>query len=85
MPSPTHTNPAWCTRHELGLNYNRVMDDLIVGSCLQEAEDVDHLLLEENVKVVYCLQVSMCTACSEEAVPHAHAACMHVQGVGVAP
>ncbi|KAG1664254.1 hypothetical protein FOA52_003508 [Chlamydomonas sp. UWO 241] len=43
-------------QHELGLNYNRILDDLIVGSCLQEADDVNHLVEQENVKVVYCLQ-----------------------------
>jgi len=43
-------------QHELGLNYNRVIEDVIVGSCLQEAEDVDHLLEQEGVKLIFCLQ-----------------------------
>ena len=28
-------------RHEDGMNYNRILDDLIVGSCLQTPEDAD--------------------------------------------
>lgn len=28
-------------RHEDGMNYTRILEDLIVGSCLQTAEDVD--------------------------------------------
>lgn len=42
--------------HEAGLDYNRVLPDLIVGSCLQTAADVDRLAEQEGVKVVYCLQ-----------------------------
>ena len=42
--------------HEAGLDFNRVLPDLIVGSCLQTAADVDRLAEEEGVKVVYCLQ-----------------------------
>lgn len=44
-------------RHEEGLNYNRVLPDLVVGSCLRSAEDVDFLADKENVKVVFCLQM----------------------------
>ncbi|GAX75733.1 hypothetical protein CEUSTIGMA_g3176.t1 [Chlamydomonas eustigma] len=43
-------------RHEAGLDYNRVLPDLIVGSCLQTPADVDRLAEQEGVKVVYCLQ-----------------------------
>jgi hypothetical protein len=43
-------------RHEAGLDYNRVLPDLIVGSCLQTPADVDRLADMEGVKVVYCLQ-----------------------------
>lgn len=28
-------------RHEDGMNYDRILEDLIVGSCLQAPEDVD--------------------------------------------
>lgn len=42
--------------HEEGLNYNRILPDLIVGSCLQNPDDVDHLADHENVRVVFCLQ-----------------------------
>ena len=42
--------------HDAGLDYNRVLPDLIVGSCLQTAADVDRLADQEGVKVVYCLQ-----------------------------
>ncbi len=28
-------------RHEDGMNYTRILDDLIVGSCLQTPEDAD--------------------------------------------
>ncbi|CAM8961938.1 unnamed protein product [Rhodiola kirilowii] len=30
-------------RHELGMNYNFIRPDLIVGSCLQTPKDVDKL------------------------------------------
>ena len=43
-------------RHENGMNYNRILDDLIVGSCLQIASDVDILADKENVKTIMCLQ-----------------------------
>jgi len=43
-------------RHEDGMNYNRILDDLIVGSCLQRAEDVDTLAEQEDVRTVLCLQ-----------------------------
>ncbi|MCO5579773.1 hypothetical protein L7F22_033635 [Adiantum nelumboides] len=42
-------------RHELGMNYNFVLPDLIVGSCLQTPSDVDRLK-EVGVKTVFCLQ-----------------------------
>ena len=42
-------------RHEDGMNYTRIMDDLIVGSCLQTERDVDQLV-SENVKTIMCLQ-----------------------------
>lgn len=43
-------------RHEDGMNYNRILDDLIVGSCLQQATDVDILAEKEGVRTVMCLQ-----------------------------
>ncbi|KAG2491413.1 hypothetical protein HYH03_010202 [Edaphochlamys debaryana] len=43
-------------RHEDGLNYNRIMPDIIVGSCLQTPADVDYLAEKERVRVVFCLQ-----------------------------
>ncbi|KAK4480395.1 hypothetical protein RD792_013467 [Penstemon davidsonii] len=42
-------------RHELGMNYNFIRPDLIVGSCLQTPEDVDKLR-SIGVKTIYCLQ-----------------------------
>ncbi|KAL3323743.1 hypothetical protein AABB24_038083 [Solanum stoloniferum] len=42
-------------RHELGMNYNFIHPDLIVGSCLQTPEDVDKLR-SIGVKTVFCLQ-----------------------------
>ncbi|MED6108880.1 Phosphoglucan phosphatase DSP4, chloroplastic [Stylosanthes scabra] len=42
-------------RHELGMNYNFIRPDLIVGSCLQTPEDVDKLR-KIGVKTVFCLQ-----------------------------
>lgn len=42
-------------RHELGMNYNFIRPDLIVGSCLQTPADVDKLR-SINVKTIYCLQ-----------------------------
>ncbi|KAM3316665.1 hypothetical protein ACQJBY_034669 [Aegilops geniculata] len=42
-------------RHELGMNYNFICPDLIVGSCLQTPSDVDKLR-EIGVKTVFCLQ-----------------------------
>ncbi|XP_050210145.1 phosphoglucan phosphatase DSP4, amyloplastic [Mercurialis annua] len=42
-------------RHELGMNYNFIRPDLIVGSCLQSPEDVDKLR-KIGVKTIFCLQ-----------------------------
>lgn len=42
-------------RHELGMNYNFIRPDLIVGSCLQSPEDVDKLR-SVGVKTIFCLQ-----------------------------
>lgn len=42
-------------RHELGMNYNFIRPDLIVGSCLQTPDDVDKLR-KIGVKTIYCLQ-----------------------------
>ncbi|KAF8397780.1 hypothetical protein HHK36_016702 [Tetracentron sinense] len=41
--------------HELGMNYNFIRPDLIVGSCLQTPEDVDKLR-SIGVKTIFCLQ-----------------------------
>ncbi|PNY00545.1 phosphoglucan phosphatase DSP4 chloroplastic-like, partial [Trifolium pratense] len=41
--------------HELGMNYNFIRPDLIVGSCLQTPEDVDKLR-KIGVKTIFCLQ-----------------------------
>jgi len=43
-------------RHELGLDYNRILPDLIVGSCLQTAADVDRLAEQEGVTTIFCIQ-----------------------------
>lgn len=43
-------------RHEDGINYNRILPDLIVGSCLQTPEDLDFLADQENVRTIFCLQ-----------------------------
>ncbi|CAK9161149.1 unnamed protein product [Ilex paraguariensis] len=42
-------------RHELGMNYNFIRSDLIVGSCLQTPGDVDKLR-SVGVKTIFCLQ-----------------------------
>nr|XP_043616630.1 phosphoglucan phosphatase DSP4, amyloplastic-like [Erigeron canadensis] len=42
-------------RHELGMNYDFISPDLIVGSCLQTPADIDKLR-SIGVKTVYCLQ-----------------------------
>ncbi|GJY76623.1 phosphoglucan phosphatase DSP4, amyloplastic [Tanacetum coccineum] len=42
-------------RHELGMNYDFISPDLIVGSCLQTPADVDKLR-SIGVKTIYCLQ-----------------------------
>jgi len=44
-------------RHEDGINYNFVLPDLIVGSCLQGPEDVDRLAEQAGVTTVFSLQV----------------------------
>lgn len=44
-------------RHEAGMNYNFILPDLIVGSCLQTPADVDRLA-EAGVTTVFSLQVS---------------------------
>ncbi|XP_029117394.1 phosphoglucan phosphatase DSP4, amyloplastic isoform X1 [Elaeis guineensis] len=42
-------------RHEVGMNYNFIRPDLIVGSCLQTPSDVDKLH-KIGVKNIFCLQ-----------------------------
>lgn len=42
-------------QHELGMNYNFILPDLIVGSCLQTPSDVDKLR-DIGVKTIFCLQ-----------------------------
>ncbi|XP_059628393.1 phosphoglucan phosphatase DSP4, amyloplastic isoform X2 [Cornus florida] len=42
-------------RHELGMNFNFIRPDLIVGSCLQTPDDVDKLR-GIGVKTIFCLQ-----------------------------
>ncbi|KAL0401675.1 UNVERIFIED_CONTAM: Phosphoglucan phosphatase DSP4, amyloplastic [Sesamum latifolium] len=42
-------------QHELGMNYNFILPDLIVGSCLQTPADVDKLR-DIGVKTIFCLQ-----------------------------
>ncbi|KAF8780274.1 hypothetical protein HU200_001950 [Digitaria exilis] len=52
----THAMGAALTyRHELGMNYNFIRPDLIVGSCLQSPLDVDKLR-KIGVKTIFCLQ-----------------------------
>jgi protein-tyrosine phosphatase len=43
-------------RHELGINWDTITPDLIVGSCLQTPADVDRLAEEAGVTTVFCLQ-----------------------------
>lgn len=42
-------------KHELGMNYDFIRPDLIVGSCLQNPSDVDKLR-KIGVKTIFCLQ-----------------------------
>ncbi|XP_050386619.1 phosphoglucan phosphatase DSP4, amyloplastic [Argentina anserina] len=42
-------------RHELGMNYNFIRPNVIVGSCLQTPQDVDKLR-SIGVKTIFCLQ-----------------------------
>ncbi|XP_065870737.1 phosphoglucan phosphatase LSF2, chloroplastic isoform X1 [Euphorbia lathyris] len=42
--------------HDLGMNYNLITDNLIVGSQPQKPEDIDHLKHEENVTYILNLQ-----------------------------
>eukprot|EP00252_Welwitschia_mirabilis_P011425 TRINITY_DN2567_c0_g1_i3.p1 TRINITY_DN2567_c0_g1~~TRINITY_DN2567_c0_g1_i3.p1 ORF type:complete len:417 (-),score=88.01 TRINITY_DN2567_c0_g1_i3:129-1379(-) len=42
-------------RHELGMNYNFVLPNLIVGSCPQNPADVDKLK-DIGVRTIFCLQ-----------------------------
>ncbi|KAJ8426913.1 hypothetical protein Cgig2_014379 [Carnegiea gigantea] len=42
-------------RHDLGMNYDFIRPDLIVGSCLQSPEDVDKLR-SIGVRTIFCLQ-----------------------------
>jgi hypothetical protein len=42
--------------HEDGMNYNRIMEDIIVGSCLQTPTDLDGLVEQEGVSTILCLQ-----------------------------
>eukprot|EP00898_Chlorokybus_atmophyticus_P007055 jgi/Chlat1/7350/Chrsp59S09142 len=42
--------------HAAGMNYARVLPDLVVGSCPQWAGDIDHLAQNEDVRLVFCLQ-----------------------------
>eukprot|EP00850_Spirogloea_muscicola_P008930 SM000049S16701 [mRNA] locus=s49:99105:102551:- [translate_table: standard] len=43
-------------RHELGMNYSYLLPDLIVGSCPQKPDDVDHLRESAGVSTILCLQ-----------------------------
>ncbi|KAK2982430.1 hypothetical protein RJ640_026273 [Escallonia rubra] len=42
--------------HDLGMNYTLILDNLIVGSQPQKAEDIDHLKDEANVAYILNLQ-----------------------------
>ncbi|UPR02862.1 phosphoglucan phosphatase [Chloropicon primus] len=42
--------------HERGINYTRILPNLIVGSCLQTGADAKALRRDEKVKAVLCLQ-----------------------------
>ncbi|KAL7614603.1 hypothetical protein Lser_V15G09083 [Lactuca serriola] len=42
--------------HDLGMNYNLITENLIVGSQPQKAEDIDHLKNEQNVAYILNLQ-----------------------------
>lgn len=43
-------------RHEDGINWNYILDDLIVGSCPQKPDDIDLLAEKEKVDVIFSLQ-----------------------------
>eukprot|EP00899_Mesostigma_viride_P014936 jgi/Mesvir1/23443/Mv22298-RA.1 len=49
-------DPSLVYRHEAGMNYAVVLPDIMVGSCPQGPEDVDHLREECNVGAIMCLQ-----------------------------
>ncbi|CAK9156882.1 unnamed protein product, partial [Ilex paraguariensis] len=51
----THIKLTAPDLHELGMNYNFIRSDLIVGSCLQTPGDVDKLR-SVGVKTIFCLQ-----------------------------
>ncbi|KAL6847570.1 hypothetical protein ACP4OV_022596 [Aristida adscensionis] len=51
----TNMTQAMGAAHELGMNYNFICPELIVGSCLQSPADVDKLR-KIGVKTVFCLQ-----------------------------
>uniref|UniRef100_A0A1D1ZZI8 Tyrosine specific protein phosphatases domain-containing protein n=1 Tax=Auxenochlorella protothecoides TaxID=3075 RepID=A0A1D1ZZI8_AUXPR len=42
--------------HEDGMNYTRILDNLIVGSCPQTAEDIERLVSQEEVGTILSLQ-----------------------------
>ena len=42
-------------RHEEGMNYNDILDDLIVGSCPQTAADVDRYGCVEALRFEHCM------------------------------
>ena len=42
--------------HEDGMFYNRILPDMIVGSCPRDTADVDWLVEKENVKAIFQLQ-----------------------------
>jgi len=43
-------------RHDKGMNYAYLTDDVIIGSCLQTPSDVDKLVEKEGVTTILCLQ-----------------------------
>ncbi|CAD7700856.1 unnamed protein product [Ostreobium quekettii] len=49
-------SPSLEYRHQDGMNYTRIWDDVIVGSCVQTPGDVDWLVEKEGVSTIVCLQ-----------------------------
>ena len=56
-------------RHEDDMNFATVMDDILVGSCLQTPEDVDRSSCCAPCHYALCCQHSSCTNTTCQASP----------------